>query len=95
MIDSLPLPGTQPFLPTLLNYVRSAAPGLPLEPVIIQVLLLSIVSGGKNLILRTRDEDVSLVAKLTALVRSHPCLLHAKPCASHASCQETHTSRIK
>ncbi|KAF9227155.1 hypothetical protein BS17DRAFT_694756 [Gyrodon lividus] len=66
-IDALPRPGTPFFLPSLLGHIRTAAPGLPLEPVITQVLLLSIISGDKNLILRTRDEDVAFVAKLTTL----------------------------
>ncbi|KAF8840700.1 hypothetical protein BDN67DRAFT_607442 [Paxillus ammoniavirescens] len=66
-IDALPRPGTQFFLASLLGHVRAAAPGLPMEPVIIQVLLLCIISGDRNLILRTRDEDVGLVTKLTSL----------------------------
>lgn len=66
-VDTLPKPGTQFFLPSLLAHVRAALPGLPLEPVIIQVLLLCITSGDRNLILRTRDDDVDLVAKLTTL----------------------------
>lgn len=60
--------GTHPFLPALLTHVRATVPGFPLEPVIIQVLLLCIASGDKNLILRTRDEDVTFVSKLTTLV---------------------------
>ncbi|KIJ68090.1 hypothetical protein HYDPIDRAFT_25535 [Hydnomerulius pinastri MD-312] len=66
-VSALPRPGTQFFLPSLLGQVRAAAPGLPLEPVIIQVLLLCIISGDRNLILRTRDEDIGLVTKLTTL----------------------------
>ncbi|KAG6375539.1 hypothetical protein JVT61DRAFT_3099 [Boletus reticuloceps] len=64
---ALPPPGTHLFLPSLLTHVRSAAPGFPLEPVIVQVLLICIISGNKNLILRTRDEDIPLVSKLTTL----------------------------
>ncbi|KAI6166049.1 hypothetical protein EDD17DRAFT_1550408 [Pisolithus thermaeus] len=67
-VDTLLKPGTQFFLPSLLAHVRAALPGLPLEPVIIQVLLLCIASGDRNLILRTRDDDIDLVAKLTTLV---------------------------
>ncbi|KAL4078286.1 hypothetical protein V8B97DRAFT_1865810 [Scleroderma yunnanense] len=63
----LPRPGTQLFLPSLLAHVRSALPDLPLEPVVIQVLLLCITSGDRNLILRTREEDISLVTKLVTL----------------------------
>ncbi|KAF9241836.1 hypothetical protein BU15DRAFT_44548 [Melanogaster broomeanus] len=68
--NALPPPGTQLFLPSLLAHVRTAAPGLPFEPVIVQVLLLSIISGDRNLILRTRDEDVAFVTKLTTLALS-------------------------
>lgn len=71
-MDALPPPGTQLFLPSLLAHVRAALPGFPLEPVIVQVLLLCIISGDKNLVLRTRDEDVTLVSKLTTLVGSRP-----------------------
>ncbi|KAG6335697.1 hypothetical protein ID866_3403 [Astraeus odoratus] len=67
-VDALPSPGTKLFLPSLLAHVRSALPGFPAEPVIIQVLLLCITSGDRNLILRTRDEDVGLVARLATLV---------------------------
>lgn len=66
-IDPSPKPGTRFFLPSLLAHVRAALPGLPLEPVIIQVLLLCITSGDRNLILRTRDEDIDLIARLTTL----------------------------
>lgn len=72
MMDPLPPPGTQPFLPSLLSHVRSAVPGFPLEPVIVQVLLLCIIAGDKNLILRTRDEDITLLSKLVTLVGSRP-----------------------
>ncbi|KAI6040206.1 hypothetical protein EDC04DRAFT_2677952 [Pisolithus marmoratus] len=66
-VDALPKPGTQFFLPSLLAHVRAALPGLPLEPVIIQVLLLCITSGDRNLILRAHDDDIDLVAKLTTI----------------------------
>lgn len=93
--DSLPPPGTQPFLPSLLNHVRLVAPGFPLEPVIVQVLLLCIISGNKNLILRTRDDDVALVSKLAALVRIRFTLLrHAKPRGSPTSRPRTHMRYI-
>lgn len=66
--DNLPHPGSTLFLPSLLASIRAAAPGLPLEPVIIQVLLLCIVSGDRNLILRTREEDIGLVSRLATIV---------------------------
>ncbi|KAG1752869.1 hypothetical protein EDB19DRAFT_1670259 [Suillus lakei] len=65
--DNLPLPGSTLFLPSLLAHIRAAAPGLPLEPIIIQVLLLCIVSGDRNLILRTREEDIGLVSRLATI----------------------------
>ncbi|KIK69079.1 hypothetical protein GYMLUDRAFT_35132 [Collybiopsis luxurians FD-317 M1] len=57
--------GTPSFIPTLLTYVRNGAAGLPIEPVIFQSLLLCLISGNKHLILRTAEEDVGLVVKLT------------------------------
>ncbi|KAG2135486.1 hypothetical protein DEU56DRAFT_807276 [Suillus clintonianus] len=65
--DNLPNPGSTLFLPSLLAHIRAAAPGLPLEPIIIQVLLLCIVSGDRNLILRTREEDIGLVSRLATI----------------------------
>ncbi|KAG1869776.1 hypothetical protein C8R48DRAFT_699681 [Suillus tomentosus] len=65
--DNLPYPGSTLFLPSLLGHIRAAAPGLPLEPIIIQVLLLCIVSGDRNIILRTREEDIGLVSRLATI----------------------------
>lgn len=64
----LPHPGTPPFFPALLANIRAAAPSLPLDPVVLQALLLCLLAGGKNLILRTREEDVGAVSKLAASV---------------------------
>ena len=61
-------PGTPSFFPALLEHIKSAAPGLPTDPVILQSLLLCIMAGNKNVILRTREEDVSVVQNLTVLV---------------------------
>ncbi|KAH7888926.1 hypothetical protein F5I97DRAFT_766219 [Phlebopus sp. FC_14] len=66
----LPHPGTQYFLPSLMEHVRAALPGLPLEPPIVQGLLLCAIAGNKNSIIRTRDEDIGLVMKLTTLALS-------------------------
>ena len=68
MVDNLPNPGSVSFLPSLLAHIRIAAPGLPLEPIIVQVLLLCIVSRDRNLILRTREEDIGLVSRLAVIV---------------------------
>lgn len=68
LVDNLPNPGSVSFLPSLLAHIRIAAPGLPLEPIIVQVLLLCIVSRDRNLILRTREEDIGLVSRLAVIV---------------------------
>lgn len=61
-------PGTPSFFPAVLAQIRGATPHIPLDPVILQALLLCILAGDKNLILRTREEDVGPVAKLAASV---------------------------
>lgn len=68
------------FYATLLSTVRSAAPDLPLDPVVFRSLLLCILaSGPKNLLLRSYDEDVSLVQNITAAVSSGPSFLVSCP----------------
>ena len=60
---------TDGFYPALLANVHTAAPELPLDPVVFRSLLLCLLaSGGKNLLLRSYDEDVSLIQTITALV---------------------------
>jgi hypothetical protein len=66
----LPHPGTPPYFPALLACIRAAAPSLPLDPVVLQALLLCLLAGDKNLILRTREEDVASVSKLATSVSS-------------------------
>jgi hypothetical protein len=66
--SALPHPGTPPFFPAVLASIRAAAPSLPLDPVVLQALLLCLLAGDKNLILRAREEDVGAVSKLTASV---------------------------
>ena len=73
-------PGTAAYFPSILSRIREACPDLPLEPVIVQSILLCLVAGdddatpqiashgSRNLILRTREEDVGLVLALTELV---------------------------
>ncbi|KAG2756248.1 hypothetical protein P692DRAFT_20792787 [Suillus brevipes Sb2] len=87
--DNLPHPGSTLFLPSLLASIRAAAPGLPLEPVIIQVLLLCIVSGDRNLILRTREEDIGLVSRLAtiSLTTVFGCITHRLRCHADAKSQ--------
>ena len=70
--------GTQAFLPALLSYIRNvAAPvSLPLDHVIFQSILLCLIAGDKHLILRTPEEDVGLVVRLTVWVSSSGCDVH-------------------
>lgn len=73
-IDSaaLPAPTSPDFFPALLAGIRTVAPSFPVHPVVLQSILLCLIAAGdgdvKNLILRTREEDVSLVSKLAASV---------------------------
>ena len=69
----LPQAGTPPFFPAVLASIRAAAPNLPLDPVLLQALLLSFLAR-QNLILRTREEDIGSVSKLAASVRALPTL---------------------
>ncbi|THH12468.1 hypothetical protein EW146_g7666 [Bondarzewia mesenterica] len=72
------IPGTPQFFPALLEHIRTTAPSLPLDPVILQSLLLCLMSGNRNLILRTRDEDITVVQNLTTLL-----LTNALSCRTH------------
>lgn len=73
MSDILPthLIGTPNLFNTIVNHIRHAAwPAIPpIEPVILQALLTSIIAGDCHLIIRTPEEDVSLVARLAVWVR--------------------------
>jgi hypothetical protein len=67
--ELLPLVGTQAFMPAALTYIRGLASATPpLEPLIFHAILQCIIAGDKNLIINTPEEDVGLVAKLTAWV---------------------------
>src|ERR1700685_2052881 len=68
---ALPHPGTPRFFPAVLTSIRAAAPSLPMDPVVLQAILLCLLAGDKNLILRTREEDMGLVSKLAASVSIH------------------------
>ncbi|KJA27600.1 hypothetical protein HYPSUDRAFT_74642, partial [Hypholoma sublateritium FD-334 SS-4] len=58
--------GTQEFVPDLLTHIRKSAASIavPLDLVILQSILLCLIAGEKNLILRTPDEDVALTVQL-------------------------------
>ncbi|THU85688.1 hypothetical protein K435DRAFT_578699, partial [Dendrothele bispora CBS 962.96] len=60
--------GFPQFFPSLLAYIRSVSPTLPIQPVILHSLLICIIAGRKHLILRTSEEDIHLVVKLAAKV---------------------------
>ncbi|KAJ3969915.1 hypothetical protein EV361DRAFT_802992 [Lentinula raphanica] len=60
--------GTPSFVPLLLTYVRNASGGLPIDPVILQSILLCLIAGNKHLILRTVEDDIGLVVKLAVKV---------------------------
>ena len=77
-------PGASEFLPGLLVRSRAAYPDLPIDPVILQSLLICLIaqprlpSGsvksdksthvGLHLILRTKEDDIGLVMNVVALV---------------------------
>ena len=64
----LGVPGAPDFFASVLRFIRSTAPGVPLDPVIFQSIILSVMAGNKHVLLRTRDEDISIVQNLAALV---------------------------
>ena len=66
---ALSQPGTLPFFPSLLSSIQTNAPNVPLDPVALQAILLCLLAGNKNLILRsTREDDIGSITKLTASV---------------------------
>ncbi|KAK1230253.1 hypothetical protein PQX77_006682 [Marasmius sp. AFHP31] len=64
LLQSLNHLGTPDFLRILVPYIQSAFPSLPVDPVILQSILLCLLAGGKHLILRTYEDDISLVVKI-------------------------------
>lgn len=61
-------PGTPEFFASVLGFIRATAPGFPLDPVIFQSIILSVMAGNKHVLLRTREEDIAIVQNLAALV---------------------------
>jgi hypothetical protein len=61
-------PGTPDFFASVLRFVRTTAPGVPLDPVIFQSIVLSIMAGNKHVLLRTKEEDIAIVQNLAVLV---------------------------
>ncbi len=66
--SQLGVPGTPDFFASILRFIRSTAPGVPLDPVIFQSIILSIMAGNKHVLLRAKDEDITIVHSLAALV---------------------------
>jgi hypothetical protein len=67
-LPSLGVPGTPDFFASVLTFIRATAPHVPLDPVILQSIILSVMAGRKNVLLRTREEDIAAVQSLAALV---------------------------
>jgi hypothetical protein len=64
----LGVPGKPDFFASVLRFIRTSAPGFPLDPVIFQSLILSVMAGNRHVLLRAKDEDISIVQSLAALV---------------------------
>jgi hypothetical protein len=71
----LGVPGTPEFFASVLRFIRTTAPGIPLDPVILQSIMLSVMAGNKHVLLRAKDEDITVVQNLAALVSNHPTLV--------------------
>ncbi|KAI0272015.1 hypothetical protein BGY98DRAFT_1004165 [Russula aff. rugulosa BPL654] len=64
----LGIPGKPDFFASVLRFIRTSAPGFPLDPVIFQSIILAVMAGSKHVLLRAKDEDISIVQSLAALV---------------------------
>lgn len=64
----LGIPGKPDFFASVLRFIRISAPGFPLDPVIFQSIILAVMAGSKHVLLRAKDEDISIVQSLAALV---------------------------
>jgi len=64
----LGIPGKPDFFASVLRFIRTSAPGFPLDPVIFQSIILSVMAGNKHVLLRAKDEDISIVQSLASLV---------------------------
>ena len=56
------------FFASIMRFIRATAPSVPLDPVIFQSIMLSVMAGNKHVILRAKDEDITIVQNLAALV---------------------------
>jgi hypothetical protein len=67
-LSELASPGTPEFLPSLVSYTLSGCPDFPIDAVVLQSILICLIADKRHLLLRTQEEDVVPVTKLTALV---------------------------
>ena len=68
IVPRLGIPGRPDFFASVLRFIRTSAPGFPLDPVIFQSIILSVMAGNKHVLLRVKDEDISIVQSLATLV---------------------------
>ncbi|KAI0305624.1 hypothetical protein B0F90DRAFT_1815217 [Multifurca ochricompacta] len=61
-------PGTPDFFASLLDHIRTTTPHVPLDPVIFQSIILGVMAGNKHIVLRTKEEDITIVQNLAALI---------------------------
>ena len=64
----LGVPGMPDFFASIMRFIRARVPTVPLDPVIFQSIMLSVMAGNKHVILRAKDEDIAIVQNLAALV---------------------------
>lgn len=69
-------PGSESFLTEILNQIHTEAPNLPIDAAVIEALLVSVVAGDKHLILRTAEEDIAALARLTTSVSNLHLTFH-------------------
>lgn len=61
-------PGSVDFLPDLLNQLKDQQPGV--EPRLFTALLLCLIAGNSNLLVRTEEDEIPRVVSAVADVRS-------------------------
>ncbi|KAA1471746.1 hypothetical protein DENSPDRAFT_837807 [Dentipellis sp. KUC8613] len=61
-------PGDPNFFSAILNYIQDTSPELPMDYVILRGLLLCLMAGNKHLLLRTTEEDISVVQNMVYLL---------------------------
>ena len=66
----LGVPETPDFFASVLRFIRTTVPGISLDLVIFQSIMLSVMAGNKHVLLRAKEEDIITVQSLAALVSS-------------------------